>query len=141
MCKIFNRYFKPLNSKAFTLFEVLCSSLLIAIVSVVLFSSFVISFNYLRCIIEMRTATLVLQEQISNARELSFAEIQALGTSFTSSTMDSLTNAVGTISQSSYSGSSEIVQITYRIDWTSFSGAQKNITFVTLMTDNGLNKK
>ena len=97
--------------------------------------------SYLSYIGELRTATLILQEQVSNTRELSYAQIQALGSTFSSSEMSSLDGAAGTISFSPYQGESEITKITFTIDWTGSNGLAKSQSIVTMMTEDGINKK
>jgi hypothetical protein len=55
--------------------------------------------------------------------------------------MSTLDTATGSISQSLYGGSSEIVRISFRLNWTTFDGKAAEKSFVTLMTDHGINKK
>jgi Tfp pilus assembly protein PilE len=129
------------KTKSFTLLEILVTTVLIAIVAISFFTSFVTSFNYLRRLMELRTATLVLQEQVSEARNLAFSDITTIGTSFTSSAMSTLDSASGSISQALYGGGSEIVKISFRLNWTTFDGKPAEKSLVTLMTDHGINKK
>lgn len=129
------------NTKALTLVEVIFAAALIAIIAVALFNTFARAYNYLQYITELRTATLVLQEQVSRTRDLSYSEIQALGPSFFSTEMAALRNAAGTMSRSSYGGSGTIMKITFALDWTGYNGQPKHKTIVTLMTEDGINKK
>lgn len=132
---------KPSNTRSFTLFEVLFASTLAVVIIVAFLNATIMSFSYLRRIMELRTATLVLQEQVSVVRELTFSNIQSLGRTFSSSGMSSLDNATGTISRSSYGGSNKITKIAFKLDWTTFDNKPANKTLVTLMTDHGINKK
>jgi len=129
------------GKKAFTLMEVLISTLLILLITVVLFTSLSTTISYLRYITELRTVTLILQEQMSKTRDLKYADIQALGGTFTSSAIASLNNAAGTLTRASYGGAGEMSKISYRIDWTSYFGKPTYKTLVTVMTDHGINKK
>ena len=79
-----------LNRKSFTIIEVVIAALLIGMVVFVFLTSIMTSFRHVRSTIELRTASLVLQEQVSKTRELTFTAIQVLGNSFTSSGMSSL---------------------------------------------------
>ncbi|MCK4463112.1 MAG: hypothetical protein KAU58_02240 [Candidatus Omnitrophica bacterium] len=90
---------------------------------------------------ELRTASLVLQEQASMARDLKFSDILSIGGTFSSSSMSSLNSATGTIKQSSYKGLDKIIKVTFKLDWTAFNGNPAHKTLVTLMTDHGINKK
>jgi hypothetical protein len=121
--------------------EVLLATILIALISAAFFASLLTCFNYLRRVIELRTASLVLQEEVSKVRELTFSDIQSLGGTFSSSGMSSLNNAAGAILQGPYEGRDKIVKITFQLDWTAFDGKPVRKTLVTLMTDHGINKR
>ena len=130
-----------LKTKSFTIVEALLAIILIAIVVVAFFASLLISFDYLRRVMELRTAALALQEEVSLVRELPFSNIQSLGGTFSASGMSSLNNATGTILRSNYGGQNNIVKITFKLDWTTFDGKYANRSIVKLMTDHGINKK
>jgi type II secretory pathway pseudopilin PulG len=125
----------------FTLAEVMISIVLVTVIVLAFFGAFSSSFNYLRRVIELRNATLVLQEEMSVIRELKFSEIQNLPATFSSNSMSSLHNSLGSIIRSSYSGQSNILKITLRLRWSAFDGATVNKTMVTLITNNGIDKK
>ena len=130
-----------LNNKAFTLFEIFIAAILVTVITLAFFASLVTSFNHLRRIVELRTASLVLQEQISMARGLEFSDILSIGGTFSSASMSSLKNATGSISQSFYGGHNEIIKLSFKLDWTDFNGEPTHKSLVTLMTDHGINKK
>lgn len=132
---------KLLNTKSFTLLEILVTTVLVVIIAVSFFTSFVTSFNYLRRLMELRTATLVLQEQVSKTRELAFSDIQTIAGTFTSPYMSSLESATGSIQKSAYGGSADITKISFKVNWTTYDGRATEKTLVTLMTDHGINKK
>ncbi len=132
---------KPSHTKAFTIVETLVAIVLIAFTFVTFFSALMTSFNHLRRVMELRTASLVLQEQVSLVRELPFASIQSLGGTFTSGSMSALTDAAGTIMKAPYDGHDKIIRITFTLDWTDFVGNPASKTLVTLMTERGINKK
>lgn len=90
---------------------------------------------------ELRTATLILQEEISVIRNLEYSDIQSLGGTFSSQDMASLRNAAGTISKSSYGGSTNILKITLKLDWKTFENNPVNKTISTFITDHGIDKK
>ncbi len=130
------------NAKDFTLVETVVALILIALVIVACLASFMTAFNYLRRSMELRTASLILQEEISLVRELKFEEIQALGGTCSSSSMSALKDASGTIPPpTQYGGQPKIIKITLKIDWTAFDGRQAYKTLVTLITDHGIDKK
>lgn len=132
--------FKTKN-KAFTLIESLFALLLITMITITFFSSLLVAVSYLRKSFELRTASLILQEQTSLVRELNYSDIQSLGGTFSSSYMTSLKNAAGAINKSYYGGSDKILKITFKIDWTTFDNNPASRSIVTLITDHGINKK
>jgi prepilin-type N-terminal cleavage/methylation domain-containing protein len=132
---------KVCNARGFSLTEVLTAIFLIALTSVVLFASITTGINFLRRIVELRTATLALQEEVCRTRGLPFSDIQSHEGVFTTSSMASLKKATGSINVSPYRGNSEIVKIAFRVDWTAFNNEPQRRTLVTVMTDNGINKK
>ena len=132
---------KSSKTKAFTLIEVLLAVILTGILACVIFVAFNTSFIYLRKIIELRTANLALQEEVSMVRNLTFSEINALPNTFYSSSMSSLGDASGTLAKSPYNGNDNIIKISFKIDWTSFEGRALSKTMITLITDHGINKQ
>ncbi len=130
-----------MNKKSFTIFEILIAAILVAVIFLAFFASLVTSINHLRRIVELRTASLVLQEQVSMARDLKYSDILAIGGTFSSASMSSLNNATGLINQSSYGGRDKIIKLTFKLDWTAFNGEPAHKSLVTLMTDHGINKK
>ena len=132
---------KLLNTKAFTIAEVLIAASLVIIISIALFFVFTTAITSLRYIMELRTATLVLQEQASKIRDLEFSDVQSAGGTFTSPEMSSLNNATGTIVRSLYDGHDKIIKVTFKIDWTAYNGNPAHKTLFTLITDHGINKR
>lgn len=132
---------KPLNKKSFTLIESLLAIVLIALIVTACYFSLVTSFTYLRRAMELRTAALILQEQVSTVRDLSFTEIQALSGTFSSSMMTRLKDAAGIRTKSQYNGLNNILKISFKLDWTTFEGTPATKTIVTLITEHGINKK
>jgi len=130
-----------LTKKAFTIFEVLIASMLLIVFIVVFYISIMHSFGNLQRIMELRAASLILQERISIIRNLTFDQINALGGTFTSSAMGSLQDASGTIEKSSYCAGGKIIKITLRVNWTSFDSRAKDASIVTLITEDGIDKK
>lgn len=132
---------KITNIKAFTLTEVLVATVLLVIIAVALFAVFGTAVDNLRNFMELRTVSLILQEQASALRDYKFSDIPSMGTSFSPPEMASLTSASGSITQSSYSGRSEMRQVTFKIDWTTYDGRTQQRTLTTLVTDSGINKR
>lgn len=132
---------KPFRNKSFTILESLFATILITLIAVVFFSSIMTSFNHIRHALELRTASLILQEEISLVRELEFSDIQSLGSSFTSGSMSALKDAAGTIVKSAYSGDGKTLKLTLKLSWTSFDTRPLNKTIVTLITDHGIDKR
>lgn len=129
------------DTKAFTLVESLFAIALIALIIVVFFSALIVSVNYVRGAFELRTASLILQEQMSLTRGLNYSDIESLGSSFSSSYMSSLRNAAGTIYKSYYGGSNDILKLTFKLDWTANDNKPASRSIVTLVTDHGIDKK
>lgn len=129
------------KKRAITFSEYLIA-IALTVIAVLFFISFLMtSVNYLRMVMELRTATLVLQEQVSMARELKFPQVQSLGGSFASAAASSLRDAKGTISKTVYNGHPDIIKITYALEWTAFNGRPQKKTIVTLITNCGIDKK
>lgn len=129
------------NIKAFTLIESLFAIGLIALIAIALFSSLLTSIGYVRKAFELRTSSLILQEQMSLVRELQYSDIQSLGGTFSSVYMASLKNAAGAISKSYYAGSDKILKLTFKLDWTTVDNKPASRSIVTLITDHGIDKK
>ncbi len=127
--------------KGFTLPEVVVAIVVMAIAFVSVFTALTASANYFRRSMELRTASLILQEEVSNVRDLKFSDILGLGPNFTLGSMASLKNCTGTIQKGLFEGKSDILKLTFRTDWQSFDGTAKTKQVVTLMTDQGINKK
>lgn len=128
------------KNKAFSLVESIIAIALVGIIILSFFAALTLSINYVRRSLELRVATLILQEQLSLVRDLKYSDIQALGNSFVSADMASLKNVSGTIIKSAY-GNSKILKITYRLDWVSFDGRAENKSIVTLITEEGIDKR
>lgn len=127
--------------KAFTLIESLFTLSLICLIAVAFLTSLIVSVNYVRKSYELRTASLILQEQMSILRERSYSEVQALGGSFSSGHMSALTNASGAVTKAPYGGHSDILKITYTINWTTFDNRAASRSVVTMITNQGIDKK
>ena len=134
-------HIQKLNIKAFTLIESLFAIGLIALIAIALFSSLLTSISYVRKAFELRTSSLILQEQMSLVRELRYSDIQLLGGTFSSGYMTSLKNAAGTIYRSYYGGSDKILKLTFKLDWTTIDNKPESRSIVTLITDHGIDKK
>ena len=133
---------EPLGSlTGFTILETLLAAVLFIILVIAFLGALWTSFNYLRRVMELRTATVILQEEASVVRNLKFSDIQSLGGTFSSSGMASLEDASGSIAKAPYNGQAAILRVTFRIDWTMFDGVPASKTLPTLMTDHGINKK
>ena len=129
------------RAKSFTLIEPLVSIVIIAFVAIAFFSTLMTSFSYFRRVLELRTASLLLQDQVGKTRELKFSDINNLGGGFTPASTTPLHNVTGTISKSSYTGDGKSLKITFMLNWTAFDGRAEEKTIVTIMTDHGINKK
>ena len=112
-----------------------------ALVVIALVSAVIASFDNLRRVAELRTASLILQERVSMVRDLKFSDIQSLPNTFSPSGMVFLRNASGTITRENYNGQSNMLKVTIILDWTAFNGRSMQKTLVTLMTDHGINKQ
>ena len=130
-----------LNTKAFTLIESLFAVGLIALIAVTFFSSLLVSVGYVRKAFELRTSSLILQEQISLVRELQYSDIQSFSGTFSSDYMTSLKNAVGTADRSYYGSGDKILKLTLKVDWTGADNKPASRSIVTLITDQGIDKR
>lgn len=129
------------RTRAFTLVEVLIAVVIITFIIIACLASFMTAFNYLRRSMELRAATLILQEEVSLVRELKFPEIQSLGGTFSTGSMSALKDASGTILKSQYGAQAAIMKITFKIAWTAFDGKPAQKMLVTLITEHGIDKK
>ena len=112
------------EKKAFSLVETLLAVSKVILLTIVFFSCIMTSFSYARRVVELRTASLILQEEISAIRNLTFQEVQSLGESFSSPGMSSLNNATGGIIKSAYEDQANIIKITLRVNWTTFNNKE-----------------
>lgn len=132
---------RSFKTKSFTIIEAVTSAALLIIFAVAFLTSLWTSFNYLRRVMELRTAALVLQEEASIVRNLKFSDILSLDGRFSSAGLSSLKDATGSIIKSLYEGKAKILKMTFKVDWTAFDGRPQTKSIVTLMTDHGINKK
>jgi len=130
-----------LSTKAFTLIESLFALALIALITITFLSSLLASISYVRRAFELRTSSLILQEQMSLVRELQYSDIQSLGSTFSSGYMISLKNAAGTTYKSYYELGDKILKLTFKLDWTTSDNKPASRSVVTLITDHGIDKK
>jgi len=129
------------TKKSFTIVETLFAITLTIIIVLAFFNSLTLAFNYIRYQMELRTAHLILQEQVALVRELEFSDVQVLGGSFSSDNMDMLKDASGTILKSIYNGQSKMIKLTLSLDWTAFNGDPAERRIVTVITSDGIDKK
>ena len=130
------------KTKAFTLIESLFALALIALVMITFLSSLLTSIGYVRRAFELRTASLILQEQMGLVRNLQYSDIQSLDSTFSSDYMASLKDAAGTARKSYYyGGSDKALKLTFKLDWTTFDSKPASRSIVTLITDHGIDKK
>lgn len=130
-----------LSKRSFTLVECVVGIILIALLIIAVFSSLIVVFSNVRKIMELKTASLILQEEVSLARELKFSDIEGLGANFTPSNVFPLHNVTGTITKAPYQGKTGILDITFTLEWIDFNGRASSKSIVTLMTDHGINKR
>lgn len=129
------------EKKAFTLIEATLAISLTALIVLAFFASLITSVTYVRKSLELRNSSLILQEQMSMIRELKYADIQALGNTFSSANMSSLKDASGAINKSYYGAGDKIIKLTLELTWTTFDGKNTSKYLSTLITDHGINKK
>jgi type II secretory pathway pseudopilin PulG len=132
---------KLFRKRSFTLVETLSAVVLLTISAILFFYILSTSVGYLKRIIELRTAALILQERISLIRNLRFSEVDLLPGTFSSSYMASLEGATGIISRSEYDGRDDIIEITLTLDWTSYNDKVSSRTITTLITNHGIDKR
>lgn len=132
---------KLFRKKAFTLVETLSAVIILTITTILFFYVLSTSVGYLKRIMELRTATLVLQERMSLIRNLSFPEVGLLPGTFSSSYMSSLEGATGTITKSEYSVEDDIIEVTLKLDWTAYNDKPSSRTVTTLITNHGIDKR
>ncbi len=132
---------KQPKTKAFTIIEALLALTLITLTVITFSITLIASVNYVRRSLELRNATLILQEQISNVRDLKYSDVQSLGNSFSSADMSYLKNATGAIKKSYYGPSDRITKISFELAWITFDGKPASKYLATLITDHGIDKK
>ncbi len=130
------------KSRSFTIVEALIATTLFIIIIIAFFASLSTSFHYLRRVMELRTASLALQEEVSIVRNLKFSEIESLGGTFSTSSMSSLNNATGAITKPYYYGTQgKVLKVTFKLDWVAFDSVPMTKSVVTLITDHGIDKR
>lgn len=129
------------KTKAFTLIESVFAIGLMALIAITFLSSLLTSISYVRRAFELRTASLILQEQMSLVRELKYSDVQSLGSTFSSSYMTYLRNASGVVYKSYYAPDDKTAKITFKLDWTTPDNKPASRSIVTLITDHGIDKR
>jgi prepilin-type N-terminal cleavage/methylation domain-containing protein len=129
------------NQSGFTLVEVLVAVLILAISltgSLLVFSKGNI---FVAEIQERSIASQAVKEEIEEIRDMSYASILALGNTFTTTSMDSLKNPVGTLAIDDALSSANIRRITATLTWDSMRGRALSTSFSTYVTNSGINRK
>jgi hypothetical protein len=90
---------------------------------------------------ERSVAIQAAQEAVENIRDMAFADILDLGTTFYTTGMDDLKDAAGVITVDSPSGADDIRRVTATVSWTSARGNTAESSVVTYVTHGGINKQ
>jgi prepilin-type N-terminal cleavage/methylation domain-containing protein len=133
---------RPQRERGFSLIEVLLSMVVLAIVVLTLISVLVYGFGALSRTKQLTLATQICQEQVDLVRNMPFATILTLGSTFTNSKLADLQQGAGsqTVEDITPSGPTNIVKLSVAVTWL-YRGQTRRKDVVTFITKEGINKK
>lgn len=123
----------------FSLIEVIVAMMVLAIMLLTLISVFIYGFGAVSRIRQTTLATQITQEQMEYIRNLTYAQITALGTTFTNDKLSRLVNGQGVRAVEAGLGD-DIKKVSVGVTW-SYRGQTLRKDIVTYMTRLGINKK
>jgi len=121
------------------LIEILIAMVILGIMLMTLISVFIYGYNVLSRTRQVALATQICQEEVERIRNLDFASILTMGTTFTNDKLPSLSNGQGILALESSVGD-DIKKLTVSVTWT-YRGQTLRKDIVTLITKLGVNKK
>ena len=89
---------------------------------------------------EKSAAVAAVQEEVELIRDMSFDQIQALGSTFSTPAMTSLNGATGQLAVDPSVGP-DLSRITVTVNWSSRQGRPLSRRLVTLVSRSGINKQ
>jgi len=128
------------KEKGFTLIEVLITIMILGMVLISLISCFIYGFNVLARTKRTSIATQCVQKEVENIRSKTFAEILALGNTWTNENFVKLDNATGVRAIEDSGIGADIKKLTISLTWT-YRGRTMEQSIVTYITKEGINKK
>jgi len=131
------------NKKGFTLIETLVSALILGIGLVMMGAALYSGFLFLDGAKEISIASLAAQEEVETIRNNSYANILAMGASFsfTPSSFSSLESPTGTVTIDNIYSTDNIRRLSVRVTWTGYKGRSMSTTLVTLITNSGIDRQ
>lgn len=123
----------------FSLIEVLVAMAILGIMLMTLISVFIYGYNVLSRTRQIALATQICQEQVEVIRNMAFANILTLGTTFTNDKLASLVSGQGLQAVESSAGS-DIRKLTVSVTWI-YRGQSLRKDVVTMITRLGVDKK
>lgn len=138
-----HRAFKSIKGgrSGFTLVEVLVSVFVLAIS---LTGSLLVLTRCNVFVSETRQRSIASQavkEEMEEIRDLSYVSILAMGNTFITTSMDNLTNPVGTLTIDDALSDSDIRRVTATLAWDSQQGRSLSTSLSTYITNSGINKQ
>ena len=127
------------REEGFSLIEILIAMVILGIMLMTLISVFIYGYNVLSRTKQVALATQICQEEIERIRNLPFATILTLGTTFTNDKLASLKDGQGILALESSVGN-DIKKLTVSVTW-AYRGQTLRKDIVTLITKLGVNKK
>lgn len=130
------------QENGFSLVEVLISMTVLAIIVLTLISVLVYGFGALLRTRQVSLATQICKEQIDHVRNMPFADILMLGTTFSSAKLSELQSGAGSqaVENITPSGPPHIVKYSVAVAWL-YHGRPLRKDVVTFITRNGVDKK
>ncbi|MGA2587460.1 MAG: type II secretion system protein [Candidatus Aminicenantales bacterium] len=123
----------------FSLIEVLVAMAILGIMLMTLISVFIYGYNVLSRTRQIALATQICQEQVEVIRNMTFATILTLGTTFTNDKLASLVSGQGLQAVETSAGT-DIKKLTVSVTWT-YRGQSQRKDVVTMITRLGVDKK
>lgn len=132
-----------LNKKGLTLVEILITIFLAGIILTDIALTFDLGIVSLSDTTDIYLATDAAAQEIETIRNMSFANILALGSTFTFTTAEfsSLINPTGTVAIDNPNNNNDTRRLTVTVAWTSQRGNSLSKTLATLITRNGIDRQ
>ena len=137
LTRIFNIN-KVRNEEGFTLVEILAAVFVLAIAMIGVMGVFVNATILMGHVENVSIANNLISERIEVIRNMNYDNVLTVGGSFSSSGMDELPNATGSVALEDAFTDGDIKRVNVTVSWTTDQGRASTITMATYVTRNGI---